>query len=227
MGRFRTATLARLPVVRRVPVFRAAADPAVPLPSLRLPFWMCRRLAAAAGGARRLALGALLAWLCPGPGAAQAENLATADAKSRAVAQTVFGILGYTRWPDDPPVIRLCVVGPTEFADEILLGGEVPQARRIEVRRLRLNDAALSTECEGVYAGQLTDAEWRQLLDQRGGRPLLSISERRDLCRIGCMFCLDVRQEGVGFESNLDSVARSGVRVNPRVLQLSRRKAAP
>ena len=38
------------------------------------------------------------------------------------------------------------------------------------------------------------------------------------------MFCLDVRDAGVGFETNLDAVARSGVRVNPRVLQLARRK---
>ena len=49
----------------------------------------------------------------------------------------------------------------------------------------------------------------------------------RELCRIGCMFCLDVRAEGVGFDSHPEAVARSGVRVNPRVLQLSRRKAAP
>ncbi|WP_230681164.1 YfiR family protein, partial [Paracidovorax cattleyae] len=88
-------------------------------------------------------------------------------------------------------------------------------------------DAALPTACAGVYAGHLEDAEWRQLLQKVGSRPPLSISERRELCRIGCMFCLEVRQDGVGFESNLDSVARSGVHVNPRVLQLSRRKAGP
>ena len=56
------------------------------------------------------------------------------------------------------------------------------------------------------------------------GQPLLSISERQELCQTDCMFCLDVRDAGVGFETNLDAVARSGVRVNPRVLQLARRK---
>ncbi len=192
--------------------------------------WMRRCPPCLPGGRRRawaVAAGCLAAWLAAWPGAALPESLVAADAKSRAVAQTVFGILGYTRWPEEPSAIRLCVVGPTEFADELLLGAEPTSTRRIEVRRMRLGDAALPTACDGVYAGHLEDAEWRQLLEKVGSRPLLSISERRELCRIGCMFCLEVRQDGVGFESNLDSVARSGVRVNPRVLQLSRRKAAP
>jgi hypothetical protein len=38
------------------------------------------------------------------------------------------------------------------------------------------------------------------------------------------MFCLDITPQGVSFELNLDSMARSGVRVNPRVLGLARRK---
>ena len=35
-----------------------------------------------------------------------------------------------------------------------------------------------------------------------------------------------VGDEQVSFEVNLDSVARSGVRIHPSVLQLSRRKSA-
>jgi hypothetical protein len=37
---------------------------------------------------------------------------------------------------------------------------------------------------------------------------------------------LRVSDEQVSFEVNLDSVARSGVRIHPSVLQLSRRRAA-
>jgi hypothetical protein len=92
---------------------------------------------------------------------------------------------------------------------------------------MRLDDAGLLSQCDGVYAGMLDDAAWRQLRARLESQPLLSISERQELCLIGCMFCLDVRENGVAFETNLDSVARSGVRVNPRVLQLARRKGAP
>lgn len=154
---------------------------------------------------------------------ARAQDAQT-DERSQAVAHTVFGILGYTRWPTESQTVRLCVVGPTEYADELLKAAAPQGARKTVVRRMRLDDPHLGTECDGVYVGMLGDDEWRQLVTQIGGRPLLSISERQELCRIGGMFCLDVRPGGVSFEINLDSVARSGVRVNPRVLQLAKRK---
>ena len=122
------------------------------------------------------------------------------DGKSQSVAKTVMGILGYTRWPSEPETVQLCVVGPTEYVDALLKGGQLPGARVVQVRRMRLEDAALLTQCHGVYAGRLDDRAWQALL---------SISERQELCQTDCMFCLDVRDVGVGFETNLDAVARS------------------
>ncbi|VVQ25624.1 hypothetical protein PS928_06100 [Pseudomonas fluorescens] len=58
------------------------------------------------------------------------------------------------------------------------------------------------------------------------GRPVLSISEGSDQCTVGSLFCLWGSDDQVSFEVNLDSVARSGVRIHPSVLQLSRRKPA-
>jgi len=192
-----------------------------------LPFRTFFLRATASRYLHTLALGAFVAWLAAWHGAALPQGLPGTDAKTRSVTQTVLGIVGYSRWPGDPQPVRLCVVGPTEYADELLQGTEPPHSRRIEVRRLRLDDATLATSCDGIYAGRLDDDEWRRLAERIGPQAVLSIGERRELCRIGCMFCLDVRPEGVGFESNPEAVARSGVRVNPRVLQLSRRKAGP
>ncbi|WP_367067894.1 YfiR family protein [Oryzisolibacter sp. LB2S] len=181
-----------------------------------LPTWV--------GGRQAAALAALCAlWLTGAP--LRAQEIVT-DERSQAVAQTVLGILGYTRWPSASPVVRLCVVGPTEYADELLKGGTLPGERSVQVRRMRLDDAELLQLCDGIYAGMLDDAAWRELRARLEAQPLLSISERQELCLIGCMFCLDVRAGGVTFETNLDSVARSGVRVNPRVLQLARRKGS-
>ena len=146
------------------------------------------------------------------------------DSKSQAVARTVMGILAYTRWPVEQEMVTLCIVGPTEYADELLKGGLLPNARVAQVRRVRLDDAALHTECQGIYAGRLDDRAWSGLRQRLQGLPLLTISERKELCQLDCMFCLDVRGTSVEFETNLDAVARSGVRVNPRVLQLSKRK---
>jgi hypothetical protein len=171
---------------------------------------------------RAVALALCLLWLT-GLAPAQTQEPA-ADEKSRAVAATVLGILSYSRWPSASQTVRLCVVGPTEYADELLKGGPLPGGRHVQVSRMPLDDAGLPAQCDGVYAGMLDDAQWRQLRERLEGKPLLSISERQGLCLIGCMFCLDVHERGVSFETNLDSVARSGVRVNPRVLYLARRK---
>ena len=171
-----------------------------------------------------LSIAVWLAFACLA--AAQAQEVET-DERSKAVAQTVFGILGYTRWPQEPAAVRLCVLGPTEYADELLKGGKLASGRAVLVQRMRLDDPDMLAQCNGVYAGLISDEDWRALLARLSGQPLLTLSERKLLCQIGSMFCLDVQRDGVAFEVNLDSVARSGVRVNPRVLQLGRRKAAP
>ncbi|AEF90334.1 hypothetical protein BO996_15725 [Delftia sp. HK171] len=174
------------------------------------------------------------AWLVVGLLALQAGLVGQAHAEPAAdehelgVTRTVVGILGYTRWPTESPVLRLCVVGSTEYADDLLNGApQTVGSQRLEVRRVVPVDARALVECEGIYAGQLDEAAWRKLMEQLAGRPLLTISERGELCRIGAMFCLRRRGEGAGFEVSLDSVARSGLRVNPKVLQLARHRTLP
>lgn len=176
---------------------------------------LCRWLAAS-----------VAAWAaCAGLPPAHAQE-APASNRSQAVAQTVFGILSYTRWPETPATIQLCVLGPTEYADELLKGGKLNADRAVQTRRIFLDEPKLLAECNAVYAGGVSDDDWRKMLARVENQPLLTISERKALCVVGGMFCLDVQDSAVSFEVNLDSAARSGVRVNPRVLQLGRRKAA-
>ncbi|MGP1628954.1 MAG: YfiR family protein [Giesbergeria sp.] len=156
-----------------------------------------------------------------------AAQFAAPDARAQLVAQTVMGIVSYTRWTEELSTVHLCIFGPTQYADEILKGGRLASGRTVQARRVFLDDPKMLDECHGVYVGVVSDEEWRRLFASMNGRPLLTISERKALCSIGCMFCVDVLEGEVGFEVNLDSLARSGVNVNPRVLQLGRRKAAP
>ena len=76
-----------------------------------------------------------------------------------------------------------------------------------------------------ILFGKLSGDERSQLFASLIGHPVLSISEGGDQCTVGSLFCLRVGDEQVSFEVNLDSVARSGVRIHPSVLQLSRRRA--
>ncbi|MFJ2363609.1 YfiR family protein [Pseudomonas sp. NPDC087697] len=153
-------------------------------------------------------------------------SVSMADQRAKSVTQVVLGILSYARWPVEPAQLRLCVVGPTEYTDDLLKGTTQATGRPVVVRRLLANHPAIASECDAVYIGKLTNEERSALFASLIGHPVLSISEGGDQCTVGSLFCLRVSDHQVSFEVNLDSVARSGVRIHPSVLQLSRRKAA-
>lgn len=178
------------------------------------------------GGVRRWLL-SLCLFLLSTPCFAQPETpISLADQRAKAVTQVVLGILSYARWPVEPAELHLCVVGPTEYTDDLLKGATQSTGRPVQVRRLLANNPAIVSDCNALYLGKLTDDERSTLFQRLNGQPVLSISERDDRCTVGTLFCLRVSDEQVSFEVNLDSVARSGVRIHPSVLQLSRRRAA-
>lgn len=146
-----------------------------------------------------------------------------ADQRARAVTQVVLGILSYARWPVEPEQLRLCIIGPTEYTDDLVKGTTQATGRPVIVRRLLANNPAIVSECDAAYIGKLTGDERSRLFSSLVDRPVLSISEGGDQCTVGSLFCLRVGDDQVSFEVNLDSVARSGVRIHPSVLQLSRR----
>ena len=149
-----------------------------------------------------------------------------ADQRAKAVTQVVLGILSYARWPTEPAQLQLCVIGPTEYTDDLLKGATQSSGRPVQVRRVLASDPGIASDCNAVYLGKLSADERSGLFTSLNTKAVLSISEDRDQCTVGSLFCLHVRDEQVSFEVNLDSVARSGVRIHPRVLQLSRRRAA-
>ncbi|MVW88621.1 YfiR family protein [Pseudomonas sp. PB101] len=149
-----------------------------------------------------------------------------ADQRAKAVTQVVLGILSYARWPVEPLLLRLCLVGPTEYTDDLVKGTTQATGRPVTVQRLLADNPSIATDCDAVYIGKLTGEERSRLFAALVGHPVLSISENDEQCSVGSLFCLRVSDEQVSFEVNLDSVARSGVRIHPSVLQLSRRKPA-
>lgn len=142
-----------------------------------------------------------------------------------AVKQTVWGILGYARWPGQPAQVQLCLVGETHYAAVLQLDEFLPDGRQVLVRRVTGEGSPSLEGCHALYAGRLRAGQWQRLMAAwQPGQPLLTLSEDPAYCQQGGMFCLDVSRPQVGFELSLDSLARSGVRVNPRVLGLSRHK---
>ncbi|MDZ3995396.1 YfiR family protein [Pseudomonas sp. Teo4] len=176
------------------------------------------------GCALSLLLAALL--LLAGPVRADATATAVqAQERARAVTQVVLGIFSYARWPVAPVPLRLCLVGPTEYADDLIKGNVQNTGQPLQVRRLLADDVQLAQSCDALYIGKLDPGQRDRLFQSVSGHPVLSISEADDPCTVGSLFCLRVSDQQVAFDVNLDSVARSGVRIHPSVLQLSRRRA--
>ncbi|MDI2142225.1 MULTISPECIES: YfiR family protein [unclassified Pseudomonas] len=189
---------------------------------MKLAVWATERVV----GCKRALLVSLLC-LLTGVAAAQPQTpMGMAEQRAKSVTQVVLGILSYARWPVEPAQLRLCIVGPTEYTDDLVKGTTQATGRPVTVRRLLADNPSIVSECDAVYIGKLTSDERSRLFASLIGHPVLSISEGGDQCTVGSLFCLRVGDEQVSFEVNLDSVARSGVRIHPSVLQLSRRKPA-
>jgi hypothetical protein len=177
-------------------------------------------------GCKQMLLAGVLC-LMTGAVFAQAQNPGSmADQRAKSVTQVVLGILSYARWPVEPAQLRLCVVGPTEYTDDLVKGTTQATGRPVTVQRYLADNPSIVDACDAVYIGKLTSDERSRLFASLTERPVLSISESDDQCTVGSLFCLRVSDDQVSFEVNLDSVARSGVRIHPSVLQLSRRKSA-
>ncbi|WP_415774328.1 YfiR family protein [Paraburkholderia sp. J7] len=150
----------------------------------------------------------------------------TVSPRDAAVRQVVLGIISFTHWPTPPGHLHLCVTGRPDYAQglvDTLQAGSTP----LEVQHLPFDDSALGAACEVVYLGDLNGAERQRVSATVAGRPVLTIAEHDPTCTAGSMFCLNVDGERVTFDINLDAVARSGVRVQPNVLNLARRPVTP
>lgn len=150
-----------------------------------------------------------------------AAVLSTRAERSQAVAKTVLGIISYTRWPATPNPLTLCVIAHPAYADDLLKDDLMVGETHLVVKKMDVNGPNLGSECSAVYLGALSDDQVGVLSKHLTGHPVLSISEANAACAAGSMFCLRIGRTRVTFRVNLDSVARSGVSVDPQVLLLS------
>ena len=161
---------------------------------------------------------------CTLASAAWAQGGGAPDARRPAdVAQVLFGIISYVRWPVARPEVRVCMVGNTRHGAAIVDTPASSAGQRIRVKIP--SPAGAVYECDVVYMGSLPDSERELLLTQIIGKPILSVSEPGNVCPVGTMFCLRLVDAQIGFDVNLDAIARSGLRVHPNALQIARRKA--
>lgn len=136
------------------------------------------------------------------------------------VAQLVVALLEYTRWPAATGRLDLCIVGPAHYAGRIS-GRQLTNGRTVNVRSISASQAATST-CDAVYLGQLSLHAARQITAATRGHSILTIAEADPESRSEAMFSLLFLDQAVSFRLNTEALSRSGLRMDPRVLRLSR-----
>lgn len=142
------------------------------------------------------------------------------DSYAAPVARTVAAIFEYSHWPQPRSPMILCVAGPARHASQI---GTLRLADgRLVVRRAVAAQAAALAGCDAVYIGSVPLPVQRLLTAAVRGRGVLTISESDPASSSEAMFVLTYLPGGVSFRLNIDAVSRSGLRVDPRVLRVSR-----
>ena len=99
---------------------------------------------------RRMLLVALLCVLAPRAFAQAPDPADLAAQRAQAVTQVVLGILSYARWPVEPAQLRLCVVGPTQYTDDLIKGTTQATGRPVVVQRLLANHPDIVNACDAA-----------------------------------------------------------------------------
>lgn len=146
------------------------------------------------------------------------------NVKATAVAKTVASILRYAHWPEYNDHNQLCVTGQSHYSSTLLQQNFLAANWKANTLLLESADARLSRDCQALYIGKLSALEESQLFARIQQLPILTISENNPSCTVGSMFCLYITAGKTRFKVNLDSVARSGVRIHPNVLLLGKPK---
>lgn len=174
----------------------------------------------------------LAAALASDPGAASAGDVgllavagkgggagARDDSVAVETARIVTGIIEFTRWPGPAAPLTLCVAGPAQHAAR-LDGLRLADGRTIQRRQVAPLPIAVGG-CNALYIGQVEPAATRALTAAARGRAVLTIAEADPTCRSQAMFCMVHEPRSISFRMNIDAIARSGLRVDPRVLRLA------
>lgn len=152
---------------------------------------------------------------------AQSATSVPAESTAVAVSDMVPRILSYTRWPADKRTIQLCMIGEAA-SGRLVTGRPLTNGRTLIVQRLRADRDIPSAGCDAVYIGSLSASTRAAILAQLNDRAIASITDADPQCLYGAMVCLRTTPAGLTFDLNIDAVARSRVRIDPRLLSLAR-----
>jgi YfiR/HmsC-like len=149
--------------------------------------------------------------------AAVADN----EAEYRIKADFLVNFAAFTKWPTEMGnTLNLCVYGPDPFGAELdKFRGRTIAGRSIEV--LRVNSVAKMDSCQLVFITRPAISNLLRVLDNLGGKPVLTVADSPGAMLQGTMLNMGTKQGRVTFEANLAAARGNGLSFSSKLLNLA------
>jgi hypothetical protein len=178
-------------------------------------------------GALALALAAALVALP----ARRARAAATVAGEYEVKAAFLYNFARYVEWPPgavpagQPFVIAVLGHDPFGPALDAVLRGRTIRDRPLAVRRLARLDEMETAQV--LFIARSEGDEVARILRRLEGQPVLTVGEEPDFAQQGGVVRFRVDQDRVGFEINIDSAERAGLKMSSQLLKLARIVRSP
>ncbi|KAF2370119.1 YfiR family protein [Acinetobacter baylyi] len=130
-----------------------------------------------------------------------------------------LSIMSYSKWPADN-VPTLCIIDNPTVANSFQSQVK-QQSYSYKIQAIPASSFS-KTQCQAVYFSNLSPQQQQNLINSYPTRNVLSFSSNNSDCEIGSIFCLYQQKGNATFKVNLDSLSRSQIRIDPRVLLLAK-----
>lgn len=129
-----------------------------------------------------------------------------------------LSILSYAKLQPANP--ELCIIDNPEMSNQFINTIQ-KQNIPLKVNSIKPKDIK-SYNCNILFFSKSQPSTEQQLIKALSNKPVLSFSSNNDDCEIGSVFCLYTNKVGnTQFKVNLDSLAKSRIHIDPRVLLLA------
>lgn len=164
----------------------------------------------------------MLAW----HGTASATEAQTQSLEMRVEAAFLYSFARFVEWPDDSSApaaapVTFCVLGSAllENTLEQSLAGKTINGHPVLARRIGRPEDTL--HCQVVFIGWEEKKRLPALLETLNNAPVLTVADFEQFASHGGMIQLNKEGNKFHFAVNVDAVARHGLRVSSKLLQLA------
>lgn len=137
---------------------------------------------------------------------------------NQSIFTITFSIMSYVKWSSQNT--SLCVVDDQITQNElaVIASSKKPNLKVINVSS---NNIA-NLKCDAIFFSKNSPSQEQNIINNLKTPPALSFSINNNDCEIGSVFCLYTSKGGKSlFKVNLDSLAKTKIHIDPRVLLLA------